>query len=382
MGSLQGLFSRAENELGYIEKASNSNLDSKTGNKGVNNYTKYARDISNHGLMGCQAQPWCATFQFWLECQEFGLDTALSHWNMSRSSYWGYNVFGTRNRFPAGKRSRTPQLGALVIFKQSHMGRVVAIRGNVITTIEGNTSPKSYDRNGGQVKKKSYNINDSKIDCFCIIDYGAGSNSSPAPALGWKAKGTATCTGNNVNVRMVPDGTIMFALGKGNRFEVDGSTNGDWVHIKALNTVGYMHKNYVKYDRSKPDAPAKPALQSKPEAVKQTIKENGQWGRDTTKLAQKHWGLPQDGIISNQLSVYKPICAGIIASIEWSNTKHGGSQLVRAMQHWLGLPEDGYIGPEFIKGLQHKFGLPEDGVLSNPSRCISAFQRWLNQQSL
>ena len=35
----------AENELGYIEKATNSNLDSKTANAGSNNYTKYGRDL-------------------------------------------------------------------------------------------------------------------------------------------------------------------------------------------------------------------------------------------------------------------------------------------------------------------------------------------------
>ena len=39
----------AKAELGYYEKASNSNLDDKTANKGSNNWTKYARDLSNAG---------------------------------------------------------------------------------------------------------------------------------------------------------------------------------------------------------------------------------------------------------------------------------------------------------------------------------------------
>ena len=47
-------------QSGYLEKRSNSQLDSKTGNAGYNNYTKYARDIDNLGLPGCQGQPWCA----------------------------------------------------------------------------------------------------------------------------------------------------------------------------------------------------------------------------------------------------------------------------------------------------------------------------------
>ena len=184
----------------------------------------------------------------------------------------------------------------------------------------------------------------------------------------WKATGTATCGGDEVRVRATPNGSIIGKLDKGNRFEIDGQTSGAWTHVKVQSVIGWMATQYVV-----PDQPAQASI--KPDKI--ILKEDGKWGADTTRRAQQIFGLPQDGVISNQLNVYKSICAGIL-SAQWSNAKKGGSQLVRAMQHWLGLPEDGYIGPEFIKGLQHKFGLPEDGVLSNPSRCISAFQRWLN----
>ena len=95
MGTLKGMIQLGKSEEGYIEKASNLQLDSKTANRGSNNYTKYARDVNMAGLMGCQAQPWCCTFQFWLEMQEFGLNTALSHWNMTKKNYVGYNCFAT-----------------------------------------------------------------------------------------------------------------------------------------------------------------------------------------------------------------------------------------------------------------------------------------------
>lgn len=189
MGSINGLISRAKSELGYIEKASNSNLDSKTGNKGTANYTKYARDIANLGLSGCQGQPWCITFQFWLEVQEFGLEKALEHWHMTKKTYVGYNCFSTYNAFPANKRSKTPKLGDVVIFTQSHAGRVVGINGNTFVTIEGNTSPKPYDRNGGMVAQKTYNISDPKIKGFLHIDYNI-STSSPTTSINLK-KGSA-----------------------------------------------------------------------------------------------------------------------------------------------------------------------------------------------
>ena len=45
MNAIDKLIRIAKNEIGYLEKASNSQLDSKTANAGENNYTKYWRDI-------------------------------------------------------------------------------------------------------------------------------------------------------------------------------------------------------------------------------------------------------------------------------------------------------------------------------------------------
>ena len=44
MNAIDKLIQIAKNETGYLEKASNSQLDSKTANAGENNYTKYWRD--------------------------------------------------------------------------------------------------------------------------------------------------------------------------------------------------------------------------------------------------------------------------------------------------------------------------------------------------
>lgn len=176
MGTLDGLIKLGISEEGYIEKNSNSNLDSKTENRGDKNYTKYSRDVNLAGLMGCQAQPWCCTFQFWLEMQEFGVEIALKHWNMTKNSYVGYNCFSTYNAFKnAGKVGSEPKLGAVVIFNFSHAGRVVRIYSKngqkYWDCLEGNTSSNLSDRNGGQVKIKSRPWNDSTVKGFCYIDY-------------------------------------------------------------------------------------------------------------------------------------------------------------------------------------------------------------------
>ena len=62
----------AENEVGYLEKASNSNLYDKTANAGSNNYTKYWAEIKPE----YQGQPWCACFVTWCFVQAFGKDKA------------------------------------------------------------------------------------------------------------------------------------------------------------------------------------------------------------------------------------------------------------------------------------------------------------------
>ena len=64
-GEADKILSVAVAEIGYLEKKSNSQLDSKTANAGSNNYTKYARDI----WPSLQAQPWCDIFVSWCAIQ-------------------------------------------------------------------------------------------------------------------------------------------------------------------------------------------------------------------------------------------------------------------------------------------------------------------------
>lgn len=188
--------------------------------------------------------------------------------------------------------------------------------------------------------------------------------------LQWHATGTATCGGDKVNVRQSPNGAVLLQLNKGNRFEVDGQTSGNWTHIKVNGTIGYMSTQYV--------VPDKVAEKVNPQSDKIILKEDGFCGTDTTRRLQQFFGLPQDGVISNQLTKYKHLSPGI-KSAQWENVAKGGSKLVRAMEHWLGIPEDGYIGSQFNIALQKKMGKVADGILSSPSQTITALQEYLNE---
>lgn len=172
MNGSEKLLELAKAQIGYQEKTGAVGLDDPDTNAGQNNYTKYSRDVDSWGLMGCQGQPWCCTYQFWLEAKTFGIEKALEHFCMTRQTYKGYHCFSTYQAFERkGRTSSRPQIGALIVFTYEHIGRVTAVRNGRVYTNEGNTSALYGDRNGGTVKEKSYALNDPNIKGYCLIDY-------------------------------------------------------------------------------------------------------------------------------------------------------------------------------------------------------------------
>lgn len=261
MGSWEKTKGLLDTQVGYLEKRSNSNLDSKTGNAGYNNYTKYSRDVNNMGLMGCQGQPWCAVYQFWICAQIFGKQKALE---IMGSGFYNCNSVKAHSK-SKGTWHSTPKLGALVIFRNgAHIGRVISISGNTIRTNEGNTSSGSLNNveaNGGCVAEKSYTIGNSQIDGYVWIDYGEDFSDGTDY---WKATGTATATVDNLYVRAYPNGEIIGELMKGNRFEINGVTSGKWTQINVAGIgVGWVWTAYTKKDGVQTTEPPKQEIANK-----------------------------------------------------------------------------------------------------------------------
>lgn len=115
---------------------------------------------------------------------------------------------------------------------------------------------------------------------------------------------------------------------------------------------------------------------------KHIIAEDGLWGRDTTLKIQEVFNLEcKDGIISEQLSWWRDENPGLLDStFEWLDYMAGGSLTMVAIQNWIGVNPDGYIGSETIRAMQQKLGTPVDGCVSNPSAMVKAFQAWLNER--
>lgn len=172
MNAIDKLIQIAKNEIGYLEKASNSQLDSKTANAGENNYTKYWRDIKPD----YQGQPWCAAFVSWCMTKTFGLDTAkklLKHWPYVYCPTMA-DLFTLNSN---------PKVGDIVIFYRNgtftHTGIVIKVSGDRFWTVEGNTSGGStIIANGGGVCQKSYYNSNLPGTKFCTPNYSLVKNTT------------------------------------------------------------------------------------------------------------------------------------------------------------------------------------------------------------
>ena len=130
---------------------------------------------------------------------------------------------------------------------------------------------------------------------------------------------------------------------------------------------------------------AKPADKEEPkEEPAAKLEEDGLWGTATTTRLQQIFGTTVDGVVSNQLWKYQYDNPGLKSGWEWTTGPLGnGSQLIKAMQKWAGMPaheRDGLIGPKTIKAFQKKLGTYQDGCVSNPSQMVKALQKWANAQ--
>ena len=162
----------AKAEVGYLEKASNNQLDSKTANAGKNNYTKYARDLDNtsgfyNGKKNGHA--WCDVWVDWVFVQAYGVENAkklLCQPDKSLGAGCKYSMQYYKNK---GQLYTSPKIGDQIFFKNSsgeisHTGLVVNVDNSYVYTIEGNTSTASgVVANGGGVCEKKYKLNYNRI---------------------------------------------------------------------------------------------------------------------------------------------------------------------------------------------------------------------------
>lgn len=105
---------------------------------------------------------------------------------------------------------------------------------------------------------------------------------------------------------------------------------------------------------------------------------DGWIGVNTNKKAQRYFGTPVDGVMSNQDPKQKRYFPRIDShAINYNGGN--GSNLVAAMQRLFGVKDDGFMGPKTIKAMQRFLGTAQDGILGQNT--ASAWQRWLNDNA-
>lgn len=155
----------AKKEIGTKENPANSNCVKY-------NRWYYGREVHDHDISPTITYPWCCVFISWIFRTEQGLCKKTA--SCSDLLKW------FRDR---GQIVKNPQAGDIVFFKYNtnnrpanHVGLVVSVSGNVINTIEGNTSAKGSQDNGGMVMQKNRYSN---IVAYARPKYATGSSTIP-----------------------------------------------------------------------------------------------------------------------------------------------------------------------------------------------------------
>ncbi len=172
-------------EIGYKEKASNSQLDDKTANAGSANYTKYARDFDKkypnwyNGKKNGFA--WCDMFVDWCFLTAYGYENALRLLCQSEKSAGAGCTYSLRYFKKKGQfHTSGPKPGDQIFFGTSldnatHTGIVEKVTASKVNTIEGNTS--------NQVARRSYALSNSRILGYGRPAYDAVTETAPTPVV-------------------------------------------------------------------------------------------------------------------------------------------------------------------------------------------------------
>ena len=185
--AINALVETAESEIGYVEKATNSQLNDKTANPGNGNYTKYGAyfdsqrgeyEYYNGRKNGFD---WCDQFADWCFAVTFGIDNGRRMLYQPMQSCgagckWSASYFRENNAW-----TTTAGKGYQIFFgprgDESHTGIVVDVSDDKVWTVEGNAN--------NRVMRRVYYRNDSNISGYGKPNYAlvADKFTDPLPPI-------------------------------------------------------------------------------------------------------------------------------------------------------------------------------------------------------
>lgn len=258
MANLNDVIQTAKNEVGYLEKKSNANLDHPTKNAGKNNYTKYNRDYmawDKEGLIeipnGSINMQWCAAFVSWCFVMAYGQKAAAALLCGGLHCYTptGAGRFKNQNRYIKRGKGK-PQPGDVVFFYSTskgrigHVGIVYKVTSSRVYTIEGNTSGGStLITNGGSVAMKSYSLTSTYIDGYGRPDY-AGIESGSGEAVPFELGERLLANGSKGDdVQQMQEALISLGFSCGSY-----GADGDFGDATELAVIAFQRKHGLDDD--------------------------------------------------------------------------------------------------------------------------------------
>lgn len=220
-------------EIGYKEKSSNAQLNSKTANTGNANYTKYARDFDQKYPNWYNGKKngfdWCDMFVDWCFITAFGYEKALKLLcQPERSAGAGCTYSAVYYKAKGQFFTHNPKPGDQIFFGTSlsnctHTGIVERVDKSYVYTIEGNTSD--------QVARRTYALNNSSI-----VGYGRPKYDTESEAATTKESNTPVAsTGYTVYTVKSGDTLSDIAAKYGTTYQklaaYNGITNPNLIHV-------------------------------------------------------------------------------------------------------------------------------------------------------
>lgn len=281
------LIKTAKAEVGYKEKASNSNLNSKKGNAGHANYNKYAAEIDknypNFYNGRKNGYDWCDIFNDWCFIHTFGLTKALQLLCQPQKSagagcYYSLHYYKSAGRF----HKSNPQPGDQIFFGSSeddvwHTGIVVDVDSSMVYTVEGNSSDgvasRSYslsyrnivgygrpaydeedEKPAASTAKKTVKKTAKKVTTSKAKKTTAASAKKAAPARSFDRKlaGTyKTTDALNMRVNAGTKHALILTIPAGKKVQNYGYFTKDaggvkWLYVDYNGTVGFCHSQWLK----------------------------------------------------------------------------------------------------------------------------------------
>ena len=191
-------------EVGYKEKATNANLDSKTANAGSNDWTKYARDLNSVGYYNGNKNgyAWCDVFVDWCFYKAYGATEGqkLQCQTGDLGAGCSYSMQYYKSQ---GRLDMSPKVGDQIFFRYSgssgadHTGIVVEVTSSQVVTVEGNS--------GNQVKKNTYAKGNGTICGYGHPKYTETATATTKPAATPKKADSSIKEGSKVEIKASAD---------------------------------------------------------------------------------------------------------------------------------------------------------------------------------